>query len=69
MPAPTKSQLEPIVAGLLQQNGLRGENIPDLAGAIAEVIAQSLTMLMTQAKVAPGIPCSPGATVAPGRLI
>ncbi len=69
MPAPTKSQLEAIVKGLMAANGLNGENAPDLAGAIAEVVAQGLTMLMAQAKVQPGIPCSPGATVGPGRLM
>ncbi|MCG8422776.1 MAG: hypothetical protein MJE77_33085 [Proteobacteria bacterium] len=69
MPAPTKAQLEPIVSGFMQQNGLRGENAPDLAGAIADVVAQSLTMFMSQVKVAPGIPCSPAATAGPGRLM
>jgi hypothetical protein len=69
MPAPTKGQLEGIVKGLMQQNGLRGENAPDLAGAIAEVVATALAMLAQQAMVAPGIPCSPAASVAPGRLL
>jgi hypothetical protein len=69
MPAPTKAQLEPLVKGFMQQNGLRGQDAPALAGAIAEVIAQALTLLMAQAKVAPGIACSPGASVAPGRLL
>ena len=69
MPAPTKAQLEGIVKGLMAANGLNGENAPDLAGAIAEVVAQGLTILMAQAKVSPGIPCSPGATAGPGRLM
>ena len=69
MPAPTKAQLEPLVKGFMQQNGLRGQDAPALAGAIAEVIAQALALLMAQAKVAPGIACSPGASVAPGRLL
>jgi hypothetical protein len=69
MPAPTKAQLEGIVKGLMAANGLNGENAPDLAGAIAEVVAQGLTILMAQAKVMPGIPCSPGATAGPGRLV
>ncbi len=69
MPAPNKNQLEPVVKGLMTANGLNGENAPDLAVAIADVVAQALTMLATQAKVAPGIPCSPGATAGPGRLM
>ncbi|MDH3973540.1 MAG: hypothetical protein OEV42_04595 [Deltaproteobacteria bacterium] len=69
MPAPTKSQLEPIVKGLMAANGLNGENAPDLAGAISEVVAQGLTLFMSQAKVAPGIASPPGATAAPGKLM
>jgi hypothetical protein len=69
MPAPTKAQLQPLVEGFMQQNGLRGQDAPALAGAIADTVAQALTLLATQAKVAPGIACSPGATLAPGRLI
>lgn len=69
MPAPTKSQLEPIVKGLMQQHSLKGENAPDLAGAIAEVVASALGMLAQQAMVAPGISCSPAASVAPGTLV
>jgi hypothetical protein len=69
MPAPQKSQLEPIVKGLMLQEGLKGENAPDLASAIAEVVAGALGMLAQQAMVAPGIACSPAATVAPGRLL
>lgn len=69
MPAPNKAQLEPIIKGLMLQNELRGQDAPALAGAIAEVIATGLSMFMAQAKVSPGIACSPGATAAPGRLM
>ncbi len=69
MPAPTQAQLEPIVKGLMLQHGLKGENAPDLAGAIAEVVANALSLLAQQAMVAPGIACSPAASVAPGRLL
>jgi hypothetical protein len=69
MPAPSKSQLRPLVDGLRTANGLHGHDAPALAGAIAEIIAQALALLLTQAKVAPGIACSPGATTAPGKLI
>ncbi len=69
MPVPTKAQLEPIVKGLMQQHGLRGENAPDLAGALAEVVATSLTLFAQQVMVAPGIACTPAASAAPGRLL
>jgi hypothetical protein len=69
MPAPQKAQLEPIVKGLMLQHGLQGDNAPDLAGAIAEVVAGALAMLAQQAMVAPGIACSPAASVSPGRLM
>lgn len=69
MPAPSSAQLEPVVLGLLQAEGLRGERAPDLAAAIAEVLAGALAQFVQQVQVAPGIACSPGATVAPGRLM
>jgi hypothetical protein len=69
MPAPTKAQLEPLVGALLQQNGLRGQDAPALAGAIADFMAQSLSLLAAQALVSPGIACTPAATAAPGRLL
>lgn len=69
MPAPSASQLEPLVLGFVQAAGLRGENAPDLANAIATALADALAKLVQQAQVAPGIACSPAATVAPGRLM
>jgi hypothetical protein len=69
MPVPTKAQLEPIVKGLMRQHGLRGENAPDLAGALAEVVATGLTLFAQQVMVAPGIACTPAASAAPGRLL
>ena len=69
MPAPSKAQLEKIVKGSMQQNGLRGENAPDLAGAVAEVVAQALALFAAQVSVAPGIAATPAATAAPGRLM
>ena len=68
-PPPGKAQLQPLADGFMQQNGLRGQDAPALAGAIAEVIAQALTLFAAQVKVAPGIACSPGASVAPGSLL
>ena len=69
MPAPTKSQLEPIVKGLMMQNGFQGEHASNLASAIAEVVAGALSSMASQVQVAPGIPTTPAATAGPGRLI
>jgi hypothetical protein len=69
MPPPQQSVLEPIAKGLMQQNGLEGENAPDLAAAIAETLAQALSMLHGMAMVAPGISCTPAASAAPGSLL
>lgn len=66
---PAKPMLQPLVFGFAQAEGLRGENIPDLAGAIAETLANALNSLMTMAKVSPGIPATPAATAGPGRLL
>lgn len=69
MPAPQAAALEGIVLGLIQGQQLTGENAPDLAKAIAEALAGSLGQFVQQIQVAPGIACSPAASVAPGRLM
>lgn len=69
MPVPLQSQLKPIVDGFMQQNGLRGEDAPKLAQAIAQSIDVALTLFASQVMVAPGIACPPGASAAPGRLM
>lgn len=66
--APTEAQLEPLVLGFLQGQGLRGQNAPDLATAVARTLSQALTQMMPRLQVLPGIPCSPAATAGPGRL-
>ena len=66
--APAKPMLQPIILGFLQAEGIRGENAPDLAGALAETLSTTLTSMMSRLKVTPGISCAPAATVAPGRL-
>lgn len=74
MPAPTAQQLEGIANAALQNAGIRGENAPDLAKALAQVTAQALTMFLTQAMVMPGIPAAvdpvsgSGSTAGPGLL-
>jgi hypothetical protein len=67
--APVKAQLEPIVMGFLQAEGLRGANAKDLASAIAETLAGTLSQMMSRLQVSPGIPCTPAASAGPGRLI
>jgi Holliday junction resolvasome RuvABC endonuclease subunit len=69
MPAPTKEQLKPMIEAIFKNKGFEGERITDLSDALAEAIAQSLTMFMIQVKVAPGIPASPTATIGPGNLM
>lgn len=71
MPAPTKEQIKPIVDGLFAAKNFTGENISDLSEIIAGAVAQSLSMFMSQVKVAPGIPAPPpaGPTAAPGFLL
>lgn len=66
--APAKPMLEPLILGFLQAEGLRGENIPDLADAMAQTLSNALTQMMSRLMVTPGIPSSPGATAGPGRL-
>jgi hypothetical protein len=65
---PQKAQLQSIVHSLLDAGGLRGEKAGALAGAIAEIVAESLLLFGQRVLVLPGIACTPTATVAPGRL-
>jgi hypothetical protein len=67
--APPRPLLQPIALGFLSAGGIRGENAPDLAGAIAETLSTTLTQMMSRLQVTPGIPCSPGASAGPGRLV
>jgi len=69
MPSPTKNQLKPVIGAIFKSKGFEGDRIDDLSDALAEAIAQSLTMFMNQVKVAPGIPSSPTATIGPGNLM
>lgn len=68
-PVPLASPLEGIANGLLQQNGIAGEAAPDLGKALAQGVDVALTQFAAQAMVAPGIPCPPGASAGPGRLM
>ena len=67
-PVPLAGPLEGIANGLLQANGLRGEDAPGLAKALAQGVDAALQMFAGMAMVTPGIAAAPGATAAPGRL-
>ena len=69
LPVPLGGTLKPIADGLCQGNGLRGEDAPGLAQALAQSVDVGLTMFASQVMVAPGIPAPPGATAGPGRLM
>ena len=69
MPVPLQGSLQSMVDGFLQQNGLRGEDAPHLAQAVAQSLDLAFTLFAAQAMVSPGIPCAPGASAGPGRLM
>lgn len=65
---PAAAELEPLALAALQGAGLRGENIPELAGALADTIEAALGLLCSSVTVAPGIAVAGFVTTAPGRL-
>lgn len=71
MPAPTKSEIASEAESLLKDNGIEGENMPDLADALGDSVAQALALTLTMVMVAPGIPVPPpaGPSAAPGMLM
>lgn len=75
MPAPTADQIEGIAAAALQSRGLRGQDAPGLAKALAQTCGHSLALFLTQAQVLPGIPAAvdplsgSGSTAGPGMLL
>ncbi|HSC81560.1 MAG TPA: hypothetical protein VLC08_14480 [Chitinolyticbacter sp.] len=68
-PVPLASSVEGAAKGFMQRDGLRGEHAPDFAQAMANTVDLALTQFAAQVMVAPGIPCSPGASAGPGRLM
>lgn len=68
-PVALKSSLDGIASGLLQQQGLQGEDAPGLGKALAQTLDQALLLFASQMMVAPGIPCPPGSSAGPGRLM
>ncbi|MCA9702082.1 MAG: hypothetical protein KC431_31455 [Myxococcales bacterium] len=69
MGAPKSDDLEDVILGLLIGARVGGDDPDSLASAIASVWADALSQFVDQMQVAPGIACSPVATVAPGKLI
>jgi hypothetical protein len=75
MPAPSSGLIENLAKGALASAGMRGQNIPDLASALGEIIAQALTLFAAQAMIAPGAlavadpTTGSGSTAGPGMLL
>ena len=75
MPSPTAEQLVGFARSTLDSAGIRGQDAPGLARALAKTTAQALAMFLSQAQVLPGIPASApppansGSTVGPGSLL
>ena len=75
MPSPTAEQLAGFAQSTLDSAGIRGQDAPGLARALANTTAQALTMFLNLAQVLPGIPASApppansGSTVGPGSLL
>ena len=69
MPAPKAEDLEGVILGLLIGRRIGGEDPSALANAIASCWADALDQFVNQVQVMPGIPCSPVASVGPGKLV
>jgi len=65
---PNAATIEPLALAALQGAGLRGENIPDLAGALADTLEAALGLFCAQVMVSPGIAIAGFVTTSPGRL-
>ena len=71
MPAPSKTPIANKAKDLLRQNGIDGENMPDLADALGEALSIALAQALGTVKMAPGVSVPPpaGPSAAPGRLV
>lgn len=75
MPSPTNDQIAGFARSTLDRAGIRGQDAPGLARALAKTTAQALAMFLSQAQVLPGIPASApppansGSTAGPGSLL
>ncbi len=66
---PTAATLEPMALAALQGAGLAGENLPELAQALADSLETGLSLLCASVSVAPGIAIAGFVTAAPGSLV
>ena len=66
---PIAEQLENLALADLKDEGIAGENAPDLAKVIAGSLAQAIELFTAQVQVAPGIAISGLVTSSPGSLI
>ena len=66
---PLAPQLEGLALAALRGQGLRGERITDLAGALAAGLAQAIQQFTAQVQVAPGITVAGFVTTSPGSLL
>lgn len=66
---PTAGQLRSVAETELRAEGIRGEQAGALAAAIAESLAQAISMFTANVQVAPGVAISGFTTTAPGRLV
>lgn len=75
MPAPPPPLVEGLALAAFQSAGLKGQDAPGLARAVAKTTAQALDLFMAQAQVLPGIPAGidpitgSGSTAGPGMLL
>jgi hypothetical protein len=66
---PIAAQLEGLFKAALAGQGLRGEDAPKLAQALAAGLAQAVQMFCTQTQVLPGIAVAGFVTASPGMLL
>jgi hypothetical protein len=66
---PSATELEPLALAALQGVGLRGQNVPELAGVLADSIEAGLGLFCSSVTVAPGLAVAGFVTTAPGRLV
>ena len=66
---PIAEQLENLALADLKDEGIAGENAPDLVKVIAGSLAQAIELFTAQVQVAPGIAISGLVTSSPGSLI
>ncbi len=66
---PTAATLEPLALAALRGTGLAGDDLPELAQALADCVETGLSLLCASVSVAPGIAVAGFLTAAPGRLV